>query len=96
MNCFALNFNWPDELTIPSISISLNSKLNVGLAIRKSSPSNCYIVLVGGKVLHRMKDIVQKVQEVSEVLVVKFLYYFAEKIGTMPEVESKSSPVMVW
>ena len=33
-NCFALNFGWPVEITLPSISVSLNSKTSTYVLIR--------------------------------------------------------------
>ena len=79
-NCFALNYNWPDELNIPALSTSLDSKLPINIEfIRSNIPSNCLIVMIGGKYLTRINDIVSKVETVSEQLKLKTLAFFGEK-----------------
>ena len=43
------------------------------------SPSNCYMVFIGGKYLKRIDDIVRKVGIVTDGLATKPTVYFAEK-----------------
>ena len=88
LNCFALNFGWPEEITsIPSFAMSIDPNKPTNIAsIRTSIPMDCFIVLIGGKYVPRIKDIVRKVDIVSKQLVIKPSVYYAEKTDlTIPE-----------
>ena len=53
-NPMVLNFQWPTKITLPSITMSLNSKNNIDIQqIKTSAPSGCIVVL--GKPLFRTK-----------------------------------------
>ena len=45
---------------------------------------DCFIVLIGGKYVPKMKDIVEKVDIVSEQLAMEPFVYFAEKTDIPP------------
>ena len=48
-NCFALNYQWPSQITLPSMTMSLRAKMSVDIQqLRTSAPSGCIVVLVGG------------------------------------------------
>lgn len=65
-------------------------------AIRANVPSGCLIVLVGGKYLFRMNDIVRKSEETSKELSLKILAYFGEKIEGVLSFETVDrAPAMV-
>ena len=93
-NCAAINFGWPEELTIPSISLSLGlTDHNEIEVIRSSIPSNCLIVMIGGRYLSRVNDIVRKVETVSEHLPLKPKAYFGEK--TDAKIPEETSTALV-
>ena len=95
-NCFALNFGWPVEITLPSISLSLNSKNPFDFeTIRKTAPSNCFIVMVGGRTLARMDQIVRKVDEITAQWPIKVLAYFGEKSEVVPMKDLENLPAIV-
>ena len=95
-NCFVLNFGWPVEISLPSISVSLNSKLTVDIeVIRKTAPSNCFIVLVGGRFLARMDLIVRKVEVITSQLPIKLVAYFGEKTEVLPTKDVENLPAIV-
>ena len=96
LNCFALNFGWPVEITLPSISVSLNSKNTVDFkVIRKTAPSNCFIVMVGGRFISRMDLIVRKVDEITSQLPIKMVAYFGEKTDVVPKKDLEKLPAIV-
>ena len=65
-NCFALNYQWPYQITLPSLTLSLSAKNDVGIQqLRKSTPSGCFVVLVGGKFVKRMDSIVRMVDYIT-------------------------------
>ena len=95
-NCFALNYQWPSQITLPSMTMSLSSKHDVDIQqIRTSAPSGCFVVLVGGKFVRRMDDIVRKVDYITSQLAIKLVTYFAEKTEVMPVVNLDNSPAIV-
>ena len=76
-NCFALNFQWPSEINLPFLSLSLDSEKSVKMMqIRTSKPNGCVIVLVGGKYLQRIDDIVRLVDHITTQLAIKILTFF--------------------
>ena len=111
-NCFAINFGWPTEISIPSTTLSLKSKSPLNSYILKkfvkSTPSGCILVMVGARFMHRMHEIVQKIKEVSTMLStnplfweysfsMKTLIYFGVKIDDFPSlVNTEDLPVMVY
>ena len=97
-NCMGLNYHWPAEITLPSITMSLSPDNNVDIQIqnlRMTAPSGCIVVLVGGKFVKRMDDIVRKVDYLTSQLALKFVTYFAEKTDFMPLVDLDNSPAVV-
>ena len=95
-NCFALNYQWPSQITLPSITMSLSAKNNINIQqIRASAPSGCFVVLVGGKYVKRMDDIVRKVDYITSQLAIKLVTYFAEKTGVLPFVDLDNLPAIV-
>ena len=92
-NCFALNFGYKYELSMPSLSLSIDSKLPIDTeGIRTTFPS-CLIVMIGGKQLTRINDIVRKVESVTDQINFKTLAYFAEKVGDVIPDESTTAIV---
>ena len=95
-NCFALNYQWPSQITLPSMAVSLNAKNDVDIyKIRASAPSGCFVILVGGKYVKRLDDIVRKVDFITSQLAIKLVTYFAEKTEVMPVVDLDNSPAIV-
>ena len=91
-----LNYHWPSKITLPSITMSLSSGTNVDIQqIRKTAPNGCFVVLVGGKFIKRMDDIVRKVDYITSQLAIKLVTYFAEKTEVMPVVDFDNSPAIV-
>ena len=65
-NCFALNYQWPSQIPLPSMTMSLSAKNNVDIQqIRASAPSGCFVVLVGGKFVKRMVKIVKRIESMG-------------------------------
>ena len=94
-NCFAINFGWPTEMKIPFISLSLSSKIALNIdQIKKSAPSGCYLVMIGGRYMHRTNDIVLKVREFSEHVHMKSLVYIGQKTEVMPELNSDTPAIV--
>ena len=61
-DCFSLNFGYYDfELSIPQISMTPESKTNLIF----DSPSFCFFVMVGGKYLDTVGDVMEKVNSVT-------------------------------
>ena len=95
-NCFALNYQWPSQITLPSITMSLSSDNNVDVQkLRTSAPNGCFVILVGGKFVKRMDDIVRKVDYITSQLAIKLVTYFAEKTEVIPVVDLDNSPAIV-
>ena len=60
--CFSLNFGYYDlELTIPQISLTPESDTNLNY----DSPSSCFFVIIGGKYLDMIGDVMEKVSAVT-------------------------------
>ena len=95
-NCFALNYQWTSEITLPSITLSLSVNSNVDIQqIRTSAPSGCFVVLVGAKYVQRIDDIVRMVDHLTSRLAIKLVTYFAEKTEVMPIEDQDSLPTIV-
>ena len=95
-NCFALNYQWPSQITLPSMTMSLSPGRDVDIQhIRRSTLSGCFVVLVGGKYVKRMDDIVRMVDNITSQLAIKLVTYFAEKTEVMPLVDLNHSPAIV-
>ena len=95
-NCFALNYQWPSQITLPSMTMSLSPDSNVDIQqLIKTAPSGCLVVLVGGKFVERMDSIVRKVDYITSQLAIKLVTYFAEKTDVMPIVDLDNSPAIV-
>ena len=76
--------------------MSLSPDNNVDIQkIRKSAPNGCFVVLVGGKFVKRMDDIVRMVDYITAQLAIKLVTYFAEKTEVMPMVDLDNSPAIV-
>ena len=93
-NCFALNFQWPSVIDLPSLTLSLDKSIDM-TPFKASAPSGCFIVLVGGKYLKRMASVVRVVDFVTAQLAIKLVSYFAEKTEVMPVVDPNNSPAIV-
>ena len=93
MNCYSISFGWPQELSVPQLRINLDNNNNVEHLemVRQSTPSNCFMVFIGGKYVNRLKDIVQKMESASLGLVSKPLIFFSEKVEKTPESEALNS-----
>ena len=60
--CFSLNFGYhDDQLSIPQISMTPDSNTNLIF----DSPSSCFFVMVGGKYLDMIGDVMEKVNMVT-------------------------------
>ena len=95
-NCFALNYQWPSQITLPSMTMSLSPDKDVDIQqLRTSAPSGCFVVLVGGKFVKRMDDIIRMVDNITSQLAIKLVTYFAEKTDVMPVVDLDNSPAIV-
>ena len=91
-----LNYHWPVAITLPSITMSLRKGHPVDIQnIRSSAPSGCIVVLVGGRYLHKMDDIVRMVDHITAQLAIKLVTYFAEKTEVMPKVDLNNLPAIV-
>ena len=78
--CYALNFGWPQELSISQLTVNLdNDRIFNAEMVRQSAPSNCFMVFIGGKYLKRIEEIVGKVEIVTDGLATKPTVYFADK-----------------
>ena len=95
-NCFALNYQWPSQITLPSMIISLSPDSNVDIQqLRASAPSGCFVVLVGARYLNKMHKIIRMVEYITSQLAIKLVTYFAEKSDVMPVVDLDNSPAIV-
>ena len=101
-NCFSLNFGYNDmELPIPQIHITPKSQIKLSF----DSPTRCFFVIVGGKYLSKIADVMEKVDSVRDDLggfrpLAVFLDSNNYKEDTIIDVEYgferyKSTPVMV-
>ena len=60
--CFSLNFNYHDiNLSIPQLAMTPESKMELNY----DSPIGCLIVMIGGKYLNRVGDVMEKVNSVT-------------------------------
>ena len=86
-NCYALNFGWSEELSVPQLVVNLDNSNNVDHLemVRQSAAANCFMVFIGGKYVNRLEDIFQKMETVSVGLVSKPLIYFSEKVDATPK-----------
>ena len=92
MNCYSISFGWPQELSVPQLRVNLdNDKILNAAMVRRSAPSNCLMVFIGGKYVNRLEDIFQKVEGLSLRLVSKPLIYFSEKVDVAPKVKVQNS-----
>ena len=93
MNCYAISFGWPQELSISQLVVNLDNKNNVEHLemVRQSGPANCFMVFIGGEYVNRLEDIFQKVEGLSVRLVSKPIIYFAEKVEKTPKSEALNS-----
>ena len=95
-NCFVLNYQWPSQITLPYMTMSLSAENDVNIRqLRKSAPSGCFVILVGDKFVKRMDDIVRKVDYITSQMATKLVTYFAEKTKEVPVVELDKSPAIV-
>ena len=96
LNCMALNYDWPSEISLPSIKMYLGAEKHVDIQqIRSSAPSGCIIVLVGARYLKRMAEIRRMVDNITAQLAIKLVTYFGEKTEVMPVVDLNNSPAIV-
>ena len=93
MNCYAISFGWPQELSISQLVVNLDNNNNVDHfdMVRQSTPANCFMVFIGGKYVNRLEDIFQKVESISAGVVSKPLIYFSEKVEKIPKFEALNS-----
>ena len=64
-HCFSMNFGYLDnELSIPQFSMAPESSKTLNFTYA-DAPNNCYIVMVGGKYLKRIGDVMEKVNQVA-------------------------------
>ena len=91
MNCYSISFGWPQELSIPQLVVNLDNNNNVDHLemVRQSTPSNCFMVFIGGKYVNRLEDIFQKVKSASVGLATKPSIYFAEKVKEHPKLDGQ-------
>ena len=60
--CFSLNFGYHENsLTIPQIAMTPESNMNLNF----DSPIGCLIVIIGGKYLNRVGDVMEKVNAIT-------------------------------
>ena len=79
-NCYILNFGWSLEISIPMFLFNENVDIDTVYTetMRVSSPSNCFIVLIGGKFSSKVDEIISKVEFMSSELRRRVLLYFTE------------------
>ena len=72
-SCFSLNFGiYIQELKIPQISLTPESNIKLNFdSDNMNTAISCYIVLVGGKYLNDIKDVMTKVDSVKVVVGVR-------------------------
>ena len=60
--CFSLNFDYHNiNLSIPQLAMTPESKMKLNY----DSPIGCLIVMIGGKYLNRVGDVMEKVNSVT-------------------------------
>ena len=60
--CSSLNFDYHDiNLSIPQLAMTPDSQMKLNY----DSPINCLIVMIGGKYLNRVGDVMEKVNSVT-------------------------------
>ena len=60
--CFSLNFDYYDmNLSIPQLAMTPESNMQLNY----NSPIGCLLVMVGGKYLHRIGSVMEKVNSVT-------------------------------
>ena len=60
--CFSLNFDYHDiNLSIPQLAMTPDSKMKLNY----DSPIGCLIVMIGGKYLNRVGDVMEKVNSIT-------------------------------
>lgn len=99
-NCFAINFAWPSEISLPSITMSLNSNKQSFRFIQNYistnfAPSSCMIVMVGRKYMDKIDVISRKIKEFSKMYFLKPLVYFGEKTDNFSPIDVENTPPMV-
>ena len=78
------------------MTMSLSPDSNVDIQqLRRSAPSGCFVVLVGGRYLNQMFRIIRIVEYITSQLAIKLVTYFAEKTDAMPSVDLDNSPAIV-
>ena len=61
--CFSLNFGYHDnQLSIPQISMTPSSTTRLHF----DSPSSCFFVIIGGKYLNMVGNVMEKVNSVTK------------------------------
>ena len=86
-----------------SLSLGLDSKIkpNLNQHLVMNAPSNCFIVLVGGKYMNNVNGVFKKVKSVTNGAGVKLLamFFISPSNNFIPEnfglERQKSGPVMV-
>ena len=59
--CFSLNFDYHDiNLSIPQLAMTPDSNIKLNF----DSPIGCFIVMIGGKYLNRVGDVMEKVNSI--------------------------------
>ena len=85
-NCFAINFGWPQQLSMPQTETNIeDDEVFDAEIVRRNAPNNCFMVFVGGKYQKFLDDVVRKVDIIAKELSIKFTIYFAEKTNQAPE-----------
>ena len=94
-NCYSVNFGWPQELSIPELVINLEDDISFDVSsVTDTAPSNCFLVLVGGRYVQRLDDIVSKMEVLSVQTASKQIIYIAEKSDVEPEFNQKHTFVV--
>ena len=63
--CFSLNFGYHEtNLYIPQLAMTPDSDINLNF----DSPMGCLIVMIGGKYLNRVGDVMEKVNNVTNAV----------------------------
>ena len=77
------------------LSLDLNLKAHEADLLMETAPSGCLIAFIGQKSMHRIDDIIAKVETVSQKFNVKSPTFFIEKANKMPAIFHKNPPAMV-
>ena len=82
--CFILNFGYNKPSTFPEIKLvpHLGANLNVG-SLGLNSPSKCSIVVIGGKYLKQVDEVMRMVDKITEDIawMPSAVFLMAEKPG---------------